>query len=480
MSGAESVAGHLERELGDRVRTDPESRAAHRRDRWVLSELFELEGRPAASPVAVVEPETADEVATVLRICRETRAPIVPFGGGSGVCGAIVAPEGAVVLSTRRLDGLVELDDLDLTARFRAGTNGLEAEERVRRDGLTIGHWPQSIALSTVGGWVATRAAGQYSTGYGNIEDLVLALEVVLPDGAILRTRETPRAAAGPDLRQLFLGSEGTLGVVTEVTFSLRPLPAASRGQAFHFEDFPAGLGALRTLMREGWRPPVARLYDPPESGRHFPDACPPERAMLLLLHEGPAALVEAQGPAIAALCEAAGGTPADPAVVDHWLEHRNTVPGFRPFLEQGVVLDTIEVACTWERVAALYERVTTSLREAPGILLASGHSSHSYRSGTNLYFTFLARPGEAAGMEATYRECWRRTLQATHELGGGIAHHHGIGRVRRDFLDLELGGAGVALLRTLKRALDPHGLLNPGALLPPLAAELALYHADS
>jgi alkyldihydroxyacetonephosphate synthase len=332
---------------------------------------------------------------------------------------------------------------------------------------LTIGHWPQSIELSTVGGWVATRASGQYSTAYGSVEDVLLDLEAVLPDGSVVRTRRTPRASAGPDLRQFFLGSEGVFGVITEVTFSLRPLPEASRGQAFHFGGLSEGIEAMRRFMRVGWRPPVVRLYDARESERHFAQTCPEGRAMLILLHEGPGALVEAQMAAVAETCQAAGGVEADAAAVDKWLLERNEVPGFRPFLEKGIILDTIEVACTWSRVVELYERATRSLGDVPGILLASAHSSHSYRSGTNLYITFAARPEDRGQMAATYRECWRRTLDAAVAVGGGIAHHHGIGRVRRDRLVDEIGCAGVALLRSLKRGLDPEGLLNPGVLLP-------------
>ncbi len=453
--------------LGDAVRTDPDVLARHRRDSWVLGELRDLEGDAGPLPLAVVEPADTEGVSRTLSLCRAARAPVVPFGGGSGVCGGVRVPAGAVVLSTARLAGLVALQDRDLLASFRAGTNGLAAEERVQQAGLTIGHWPQSIALSTVGGWVATRAAGQLSTAYGSIEDVVLDLEAVLPDGQVLRTRRTPRAAAGPDLRQLLLGSEGTLGVVTEVTFSLRTLPEARRGQAFHFAGLAEGLEAIRLCLRADWRPPVVRLYDARESARSFPDTAPEGRCVLILLHEGPASRVAAEAAAVAAIARAAGGVDADPAAVDHWLEHRNQVPGFRGFLEKGIILDTIEVACTWDRVLPLYERVTGSLRQVEGLLAASAHSSHSYRSGTNLYFTFAARPAERARMGETYRECWRRTMEAALGCGAGIAHHHGIGRVRRAFLPGELGDTGVDVLRAVKRALDPDGLLNPGALLP-------------
>jgi alkyldihydroxyacetonephosphate synthase len=453
--------------LGPRLRTDDAARDAHRRDRWVLAELDDLQGRAGPPPLAVAEPETTDEVAAVLRLCRETRTPVVPYGGGSGVCGGVRADAGALVLSTRRLTGLVELRADDLVARFRAGTLGIAAEKRVQEAGLTIGHWPQSIDLASVGGLVATRSAGQYSTAYGNAEDVVLAVEAVLPDGSVVRTRETPRAAAGPDLRQLFLGSEGIFGVVTEVTFSLRPLPEATRGQAFHFGSVAAGIEAIRGVLREGWRPPVVRLYDATEGERAFTDWCPKGRAFLLMLHEGPAALVETQLRAIGARCREAGGVAADAAAADHWLARRNDVPSLRGFLEKGIVVDTIEVAATWGRVLPLYERIVASLREVPGILAASAHSSHSYRSGTNLYVTFAVRPAEREAMAGAYTECWRRVMEATLAGGGGIAHHHGIGRVRRRWLAAELGADGVALLRAIKRALDPDGLLNPGVLLP-------------
>jgi alkyldihydroxyacetonephosphate synthase len=461
------VVAALRKELGDRVRTDPDTLAAHRRDSWVLSELHDLEGRPGPPPCAVVEAQTTDDVSRTLVICRGARVPVVPFGGGSGVCGGIVVPEGAVVLSTAGLSGLRAIDAESLTATFGAGTNGMEAERAVGQQGLTIGHWPQSIEVSTVGGWVATRASGQYSTAYGSIEDLLLDLEVVLPDGAVLRTRRTPRASAGPDLRQLFLGSEGTLGVITEVTFSLRPLPEARRGQAFHYADLAAGLEPIRLLVREGWRPPVVRLYDAAETSRLFPGCCPEGRALLLMLHEGPEGGVEAEAAGVDSICRQSEGETVDASVVDTWLEDRNHVPGFRPFLEKGIILDTIEVGCTWDRAAELYQRAKQSLEEVPGILVASAHSSHSYRSGTNLYITFVARPEKRDDMAATYRECWRRTMAAALEIGAGIAHHHGIGRVRRGVLAGEIGETGVALLRNVKRALDPDGLLNPGVLLP-------------
>ena len=462
----------LRRELGAMVRDEEAVRAAHRADAWVMAEWAALAGRTPPPPLAVLEPRRTDDVVRAVRTCRALGLPLVARGGGSGVCGAVQAGARQVVLSTRALAGLARFEPEDALASFRAGTIGIDAEEQVRREGFTIGHWPQSVALSTVGGWVATRAAGQFSTGYGSIEDLLFGLEVVLPDGAVLRTRETPRAAAGPDLRQLFLGSEGTLGIVTEVTFSLRALPEASRGQALHFPSFAAGLAAMRRILRAGWRPPVVRLYDPRESRRHFRDHVPRDRALLLLLHEGPAAAVDAERAAVETLCREGGALPTDPAAVSHWLAHRNEVPSFRSFLEQGVVVDTIEVAATWSRLAGLYDAVVGSLGEVPGLLAATAHASHAYRSGANLYFSFAVKPADPRQIPAVYAECWRRTMEATLAAGGGIAHHHGIGRVRRGWLAQELGAAGAALLLKVKDAIDPDGLLNPGNLLPPRTAE--------
>ena len=462
------VIGDLRKALGDRVHTDLDTREAHRSDSWVLAELRAFEERAPEPPLAVVRAiETAD-VVRCLEIARKHGVPVVPYGGGSGVCGGVETSGREIVLSTRGILGTPKIDSENLTARFGAGTLGIDAENQVRAEGLTIGHWPQSVEVSTVGGWVATRAAGQYSTAYGNIEDILLALEVVLPDGSVLRTRETPRASAGPDLRQIFLGSEGTLGVVTEVTFSLRPLPESEVRAAWHFADFDGGLEAIREIMRAGWRPPVLRLYDASESGRHFAEDCPPDRAMLIAIFEGPAAAVEAESKGVARICSSLGAENAPVSVVDHWHSVRNHVPAWRDFFERGLIVDTIEVAATWSRVSALYTAVTDSLREIPEIRVASAHSSHSYRSGTNLYFSFAALPDDPKAMEGIYRESWDRVMKATLACGGGIAHHHGIGRIRREYLEGEIGATGIDLLRKLKAALDPDDLLNPGNLLPP------------
>ncbi|MCC5870816.1 MAG: FAD-binding oxidoreductase [Gammaproteobacteria bacterium] len=452
--------------LGDAVATDDATLTAHGRDYWARSELLDWLGEPQPLPLAVVTPKSSADMAEAVRICRAHDTAMVTRGGGSGVCGGVLADRDQVVLSTRGLAGLVNFDDHNMLATFGAGTLGSDAENAVAAKGFTIGNWPQSIALSTVGGWVATRASGQFSTAYGNTEDLLYDLEAVLPDGSLFRSRATPRAAAGPDLRQLLLGSEGTLGVVTEVTFSLRPVAESGIRQAFHFADFARGIEAMREVLRRGWRPPVVRLYDARESRRHFRHTCPAGRAMLIFLHEGPEAHTQVEASAVAELCAVRGGEPADKQTVDDWFAHRNTVPSWRELFEQGLVVDTIEVATDWKRLNSLYEATLARFEAVPGLVAASAHSSHAYRSGANLYFTFALAP-ERDAMVAAYDACWRGAMEAAAECGAGIAHHHGIGRVRRDWLATEIGDAGVELLRSVKRALDPGDLMNPGVLIP-------------
>ncbi len=462
MSG---LISELESALGEGLICDEAGRAERARDTWMRSELQRAEGH-LELPMVVAAPSDTAQVSAVVKICRAHGVKMIPRGGGSGVVGGVLASPDSVVISTERMSGLRSLDSHNLLATFGAGTNGYEAEMAVQKEGLTIGNWPQSIEVSTVGGWVATRASGQYSTAYGNIEDVVHSLEAVLPDGSIFRSRDTPRASAGPDLRHLFLGGEGTMGVVSEVTFSLRPLPEPGVRQAFHFEGFEAGLAAIREVIRPGWRPPVVRLYDGRESWRHFRDKLPQGNCMLIFLHEGPPGLAPLQAAAATEVCVAHGGTAAPVEVVDAWFDSRNSVPSWRELLDQGVLADTIEVATDWTRLPKLYTAVTEAISAVPGVIAATAHTSHSYRCGANLYFTFAAMPAERSEFVATYDACWQAAMSAASALGAGLAHHHGIGRVRRKWLAEELGESGLALLGVVKDALDPGRLMNPGVLI--------------
>jgi alkyldihydroxyacetonephosphate synthase len=457
----------LAKALGpDRVSEDADALKAHRLDYWFLAHLRAHQGRDGAGPACVVTPRNTGEVASAVRTAQQHGVAIVPYGGGSGVLGGAVPPHGALVLDLRAMDQLLALEETALLARVQAGMMGDVYEETIGKRGYTTGHYPQSIARATVGGLVATRSAGQFSTKYGNIEDLLLGLEAVLPSGNVIRLEPFPRASTGPAIQELFLGSEGTLGIITEVTLKVFPLPEKREVATFAFESVGAGLEAIRRIVRPGWRPAVVRLYDQPESARHFSAQNPPADACLLLVVcEGPAALAAVEMEACRAVAREMHAADVGPGPVEHWLGHRNTVPSWDFFLQNGLVVDTIEVAATWDRVAGLYDAVVATLQQVPGILAGTAHSSHSYPQGTNLYISFAIRPDDYAQAETLYLDAWGRVMEATIAHGGTIAHHHGIGRLRVPWLERELKSA-YPILQALKRALDPAGIMNPGALL--------------
>ena len=453
-----------------RVIDDPAVLVRARRDTWVVSVWRSLQNATVPNPACVVRPATTSEVSAILRYANHERVAVVPFGAGSGVCGAVLAPEHSIVVDLGGMRALKHIDEKALLATVEPGLLGSDFEAELNRAGYSMGHFPQSIALSSVGGWVATRAAGQFSTKYGNIEDMLVAFEAVLPNGEIVRTRAVPRAAAGQDLRHLFLGAEGTTGILTELTYEIHPSAASTEKVAIAFSTMNAGLEALRRLMRDGWRPAVLRLYDEIEAGRSFAGAAKDGESLLLALTEGPAELTRVEIDAVVRIATEAGGRTVGVGPVDSWLHHRNAVPGFEYFLNQGMVVDTIEVASTWDRIEDLYTGVLTAMRAVPGILVASGHSSHSYGTGTNIYFTFAGRPERSEDLERLYFAIWNAAMEATLAAGGTISHHHGIGRVRREWLARELGSA-YPLLASIRRALDPLGIMNPGALLPDVAS---------
>ena len=458
----------LKKELGEtKVSTDDRVLDERRFDYWVVSHLRDWRHENIARPGVVVRPETTSDVQAIVRVARETETPMVPYGLGSGVCGGIQPDPSEILIDLGAMNRVREIDETNLLASFDAGKQGLEAEEAVAARGLTIGHWPQSIAISTVGGWISTRAAGQFSTAYGNIEDIVYSIEVVLPNGDLVQLGKAPRAAAGPDLRHLLLGAEGTMGIVTGVTLALRRQPEERAYSTYYTPSLSAGFEAQRAIVQAEWLPPVMRQYDGSEVARNFKDYTSDDRGLLLMVHEGPSARVAAEIDAISSIVRTAGLTPAPAEVGPHWMERRNHVPSWTQLFEGKLVADTIEVSASWTQIDAVYEDAIASLRELDAVVVASAHSSHVYRTGINLYFTFVARHEDSADMEATYLECWRRVMEATARQGGGVAHHHGAGRLRKPYLVHDLGENGIALLRRMKMALDPQGLMNPGNLIP-------------
>jgi alkyldihydroxyacetonephosphate synthase len=463
-----TVIKRLKTELSDQqVLVSEADLRGQRHDYWVVSHLRNFQKREDPSPLCIVRPCSTKDVQVILKVASETRTPVTPYGLGSGVCGGVLASPDVILLDMGAMNQIVEIDEVNLLATFEAGKNGLEAENAVAEKGFTIGHWPQSIGVSSVGGWIATRASGQFSTAYGNIEDIVYSIEAVLPNGEVVTAGKAPRASAGPDLRHLLLGSEGTLAVITKVTLSLRRAAAAQMTSAYYVPQMVHGFEAQRQMIQSGFTPPVVRQYDASEAQRNFPKEAKEGQGLLIMVHEGPKEIVPIEKEAVLKIAVAAGLQEAPLTAVSQWLSHRNSVPTWETFFEQNAVVDTIEVSAPWSLIETVYERVVSSLSEVPGIVNASAHSSHVYRSGINLYFTFGVHLSDPAGLEDAYFECWKRVVEETSEAGGGVAHHHGIGRVRRDYLHLDLGAEGIDLLRTIKQALDPDGILNPGVLIP-------------
>lgn len=463
-----SIGEKLASAIGaDRVASERDALNARRYDQWAVKHLRDWRGEAVPAPGWVVRPQSVEDVRRTVKLAAEQRVPLIPFGLGSGVCGGIEPTPDAILLDMGAMNAVRFIDNEDLLAGFDAGLNGLEAEEAVAAEGLTTGHWPQSIGISSVGGWVSTRASGQFSTAYGNIEDIIHTVEAVLPNGELVTLGKAVRAAAGPDLRHLLMGAEGTMGVITGVTLSLRAKPEHRDYSIFYADDMAAGFEAQRRIIRADWRPPVMRQYDGREVRRLFRDHERGGKAMLLMIHEGPRTRVAAEIAAMAEIAQEAGLEAGDPAAAKQWIERRNHVPTWRDMFERGYVADTVEISGKWSEIAAIYNDSIAALNAIPGVINASAHSSHVYRSGINLYFSFAATFEDSAKMEPAYFACWRAIMEATAKHGGGVAHHHGAGRLRKPYLQHDLGEGGVALLRRIKQCLDPEGIMNPGNLIP-------------
>jgi alkyldihydroxyacetonephosphate synthase len=429
------------------------------RDWWPLAMIWALDDQVAARADALVRPGSVEVVQAVLRVCNEARVPVTAAAGRSGVCGASVPLHGGIVLDLTALEGITAVDATSLLVDVAPGTFGDVFEDQLRAEhGLTCGHWPQSMALSTVGGWLACRGAGQLSTRYGKIEDIVVGLDVVLADGTLVSTGGAPRAAVGPDLTQLFVGSEGTLGIIVGARLRAHPIPAAEGRAAYSFESFTDGLDAMRRVVQRGATPAVFRLYDAIEADRSYHTG---DAHILLVMDEGDAHIVDATMQVVADVC--ASAQPIDVGLVEQWMGHRNDVSALEALVQRGFVVDTMEISAPWHALPAIYEHTTAAIRAVEHTIVASAHQSHSYGTGACLYFTFAGRPPEDR-RDAYYRDVWDAGQRTVLAHGGALSHHHGVGLNRARFVPEALGTA-FDVLTAVKQALDPNGILNPGKL---------------
>ncbi|MBA2348304.1 MAG: FAD-binding oxidoreductase [Solirubrobacterales bacterium] len=472
------------------VRDDHEARVLHSAGRSYPDLLALRSGELSHAPDAIVSPADHAEVLAVLGACADLDLAVIPFGGGTSVVGGVapLAGEhgGAICLDLARLTGLLELDRRSGLARFGAGTFGPDAESELAAHGLTLGHHPQSFEFSTVGGWVATRSAGQGSTGYGRIDELVQGVRMAAPGGEVT-TGSGPASAAGPDLRELLVGSEGTLGVLTEATLRVRPAPGATRYEALALPGFAAAVEALRGLAQAGAAATVTRLSDEEETRVNLAMSGSPRAAAALRAYlrarglSQPCLLIlgweGATDAALRARREAGHRVLRDHAAIslgekpgEAWAHSRFHGPYLRDeLMSRRMLVDTLETAATWTDLLATYRAVGAALRSSLASrgtpALVGCHVSHLYPTGASLYFTFLARQEEGAELEQ-----WQATKRAAGDAlaaaGATITHHHAVGSDHAPWLPGEIGELGVDLLRAAKRTLDPTGIMNPGKLI--------------
>ena len=431
------------------------------------------------APDAVLLPGTEGEIAAILRYCSGHGIAIVPFGGGTSVVGGLDPVRGdfgaVVSLDLRRLTDLHSLDEVSGEAELGAGLTGPDAERLLGERGYSLGHFPQSFQFATIGGFAATRSSGQDSAGYGRFNDMVRGLRAVTPAG-VLDLGRAPESAAGPDLRQLLIGSEGVFGVITRVRVKVHPVPAATRYEAWSFPDFATGAGALRAVVQTGAGPTVIRLSDEAETGvnlattENIGEEQITGGCLAITAFEGSEAHVASRHAETRAVMQAAGGTSLGEAPARAWEHGRFNAPYLRDsLLSAGALCETLETATNWSNVpalkAAVTEALTKSLAESGTPALVLCHISHVYPTGASLYFTVVA------GQRGNPIEQWHKAKTAASEAmmrtGATITHHHAVGADHRPWMRDEVGDLGVAVLRAVKATLDPAGILNPGKLIP-------------
>ena len=477
--------------------------SAAARDLWPRTLVDIQSGElPSNRPGAVAWPERPEQVSQLIELSRSQGFRVVPFGAGSGVCGAVLPDERTVVIDSKRLLD-VRIDEDAPVVHAGAGVLGLDLEHLLAKRGYTAGHFPSSIVCSTVGGWVAARGAGQCSSRYGKIEDMVAGLDCVLGTGDFVSMR---RRRSDVDLVPLMTGSEGTLGFITGATLRLHPAPRTRRFLAYSCPSIESGFDVLRTMLQGGLRPEVARLYDPIDSvllGQSSDATKSPKKqsaaigswfgavarqalkrprllqrtiealegnllggATLILIFEGEPDEADQDAALADTICRRVGARSLGEGPARRWLGHRYNV-SFRQSsaFRLGAFTDTMEVAAPWSKLEAVYSNVRRALSEHA---LVMAHLSHAYPDGCSIYFTFSALGAVGGNARARYEAAWRTGLGAALEAGANLSHHHGVGRSKAGRLAAELGH-GTELLNRLRKAWDPAGMFNPGALEAPL-----------
>ncbi len=428
-------------------------------------------------PAAVVYVHSTEEVKAVLNFARENNINIVPRTGHSATEGGLeTAVENSIVVDGSGMNKIISIDPYNMLATCQCGASLQELEDKLREDGYTTGHSPQSKPLAQMGGLVATRSIGQFSTLYGGIEDMVVGLEAVFPNGKVTRIKNVPRRAAGPDIRHVIIGNEGALCYITEVTVKIfKFTPENNVLLGYTLDNMKTGFEILREIMVNGYRPSVARLYDPADGSLHFSHFAA-GKCVLILMAEGPKPLADATGKAMEEIVSKYGGCKkVEPKYIQVWFDNLNWDVGKVAEEREEIMAtknigNTTEVAGTWDIINDIYEVCVERISsEIPDITLIGGHSSHSYLNGTNMYFVYYynvvnCRPEEEI---AKYHLPIKKIIvEETIRAGGSMCHHHGVGKHRTHWIEDEYGSS-YYILETLKEAFDPQGIMNRGTILP-------------
>ncbi|MFX1303780.1 MAG: FAD-binding oxidoreductase [Promethearchaeota archaeon] len=434
---------------------------AYTKDSTLLGFNWTIQGQIAGLPDFIIWPDTVEQISKTLKFANQYKIPVIPYGEGSGVVGGAIPIYGGIIIDMKKFNKILEINDKNLTVTAQAGINGMNLERYLNSKGYTAGHIPQSLYFSSLGGWIAHRSAGQFSTKYGKTEDMVLGMEVVLPLGEVINFKTIARAATGPQLDKLFIGAEGTLGIVTKATLKIWPYPEKRTLISYAFPTIEDSFEAIRKILREMIYPAVIRIYDQFETLRHFPDVeQAKDKVMVILVCEGNSKLVDLEEIITRLKCEENSGVDCGEHPVEHWFETRFRVTETSAMPPYKFVFDTMEVASLWENVANIYH----SVLESQGFLMITAHVSHFYPNGVGIYFSFGGVPSKEETDFEYYQKCWNTIIKATLDAGGSIAHHHGIGINRSHWMESEWGRS-MKTLKEIKKMLDPNNILNPGKI---------------
>ncbi|NHJ46648.1 MAG: FAD-binding oxidoreductase [Asgard group archaeon] len=437
---------------------------SYSKDYSPISTRWTLDGKLAAKPDFIAWAENAEQISKLLELANEVDVPVIPFGAGSGVVGGALPVYGGIILDLKKMDKIIDINKINLTATIQTGMNGMNLERELNKAGFTLGHIPQSIFTSTLGGYLAHKAAGQFSTKYGKIEDMVISLEAVLPTGEIIKTKPSPRNSVGPQIDKLLLGSEGTLAIFTEATLRIWTKPEKQELLSYAFDTLEESLNHVREVLQNQAYPAVVRIYDKEETERHFPDEKNAKnKFMTIFVCEGHPSVVTTEESLIHEIASKYNGTDCGDKPVEHWFDTRFKVKETSTYTPIGFVVDTIEVSIMWDRAAKLYYDVIKEMKKVDGIVVATGHISHFYEQGVCYYFSFGGTPGKLEDEEFSTK-VWDACIKTTLKNKGSISHHHGIGINRTKWMKEEWG-TSFDILRKIKQSLDPKNVLNPGKL---------------